>query len=202
MHHIGFAEAEPELDMAAPRRKSTTPKAAAPAVLLAGVSVSQIETPETPESSAMAQAGQVTKDHPMADAFESVTAPTTEAFKAGYEKLTAGMAGAAEHSKANMEAMAASAKIAAEGVKEATELSLAYAKTAGASFVETAKSLGGVKSLQEAVELQADFARSTMTTYFAEFTKISDVLLGAMKESAKPLSERASAMMSAAQAAR
>ncbi len=138
----------------------------------------------------------------MSDKIESVITPTAEAFQAGYEKLQASFGDAFVHSKANVEAMTASAKIAAEGIKQASEISLAYIQSSAALATETAKSLGGVKSLQEAVEIQADYAKSAMSTYFAEFTKVSDVMLGAMKESVKPISERTSAVWSSIQSAR
>lgn len=138
----------------------------------------------------------------MSDKIESVITPTAEAFQAGYEKLQASFGEAFVNSKANMEAMTSSAKIAADGVKQASEISLAYMKSSAALATETAKTLGGVKSLQEAVEIQADYARSAMSTYFAEFTKVSDVMLGAMKESVKPISERTSAVWSSIQSAR
>ncbi len=138
----------------------------------------------------------------MSDKIESVITPTAEAFQAGYEKLQASFGEAFVHSKANLEAMTASAKIAAEGVKQASEISMAYLQSSAALATETAKSLGSVKSLQEAVEIQADFAKSAMSTYFAEFTKVSDVMLGAMKESVKPISERTSAVWSSIQSAR
>jgi hypothetical protein len=138
----------------------------------------------------------------MSDKIESVITPTAEAFQAGYEKLQASFGDAAVHAKANMEAMTTSAKIAAEGMKQASEISMAYLQSSAALATETAKSLGGVKSLQEAVEIQADYAKSAMSTYFAEFTKVSDVMLGAMKESVKPISERTSAAWSSIQSAR
>lgn len=138
----------------------------------------------------------------MSEKIESVITPTAEAFQAGYEKLQASFGEAFVHSKANVEALTASAKIAAEGMKQASEISLAYLQSSASLATETAKSLGGVKSLQEAVEIQADYAKSAMSTYFAEFTKVSDVMLGAMKESVKPISERTSAVWSSIQSAR
>ena len=138
----------------------------------------------------------------MSEKIESVITPTAEAFQAGYEKLQASFGEAFVHSKANLEALTASAKIAAEGVKQASEVSIAYLQSSATLATETAKSLGGVKSLQEAVEIQADYAKSAMSTYFAEFTKVSDIMLGAMKESVKPISERTSALWSSIQSAR
>ena len=138
----------------------------------------------------------------MSDKIESVITPTAEAFQAGYEKLQASFGDVFVHSKANVEALTASAKIAVEGMKQASEISMAYLQSSAALATETAKSLGGVKSLQEAVEIQADYAKSAMSTYFAEFTKVSDVMLGAMKESVKPISERTSAAWSSIQSAR
>jgi hypothetical protein len=138
----------------------------------------------------------------MSDATSPFTAPNTEAFKAGYEKLQATFADLSGHNKATFEAFGESAKISAAGLKSASEISLAYSKAAAEAAAATAKTLGTAKSLHEVVEIQADYAKSAMASYFAEFTKVSDVLLGSMKDSVKPISERLSATMSAMQSAR
>lgn len=161
---------------------------------------SSLET--TPDSRPRAEHQEKAPMTSKSTSFETVFAPTTEAFQAGYEKLQTAFGDAYSHSKANVEALTSSAKIAAEGVKQASEISLAYVQASAAQATEVAKSLGSVKSLQEAVEIQADYTKNAVATYFAEFTKVSDVLLAATKESAKPISERASALWSSIQSAR
>jgi hypothetical protein len=47
--------------------------------------------------------------------------------------------------------------------------------------------------------VQADFTRGALDAYIGEFNKITDVFLTAMKASAKPISERASASWAAVQ---
>jgi hypothetical protein len=137
----------------------------------------------------------------MSEKIDPIITPTAEAFKANFEKFQASFGDVATHSKANLEALSTSAKIASEGLKKASELSMAYMQSSAALATQTAKSLSGVKSLQEAVEIQADYAKTAMGNYFAEFTKVSDVMLGAVKESVKPISERTSALMSSIQSA-
>jgi phasin family protein len=138
----------------------------------------------------------------MSETVEQVTAASTAAFKEGYEKLQAAAAEMTSHSKANLDALIAAAQTSGKGLEEATSVSVAYAKAASEKAMETAKSLGAVKSLQEAVEIQADYAKSALETYFAEFNKVSDILLTATKEATKPISERTSAVVQAMQAAR
>ncbi|GIU66172.1 PHB granule-associated protein phasin2 [Candidatus Phycosocius spiralis] len=132
---------------------------------------------------------------------DSKFTPTSEVFKASFEKLQANLGDLATHGKANLEALSTSTKIASEGLKKASELSVAYLQSSAALATQTTKNLSSAKSLQEAVEIQADYAKTAISTYFTEFTKVSDVILGAVKESVKPISERTSAWISSVQSA-
>ena len=64
------------------------------------------------------------------------------------------------------------------------------------------KSLAGAKSVQEAMELQTTFAKSAMEAYIAQMTKASEIVSASIKDSMKPLNERASAAVEKFQAAR
>jgi hypothetical protein len=61
-----------------------------------------------------------------------------------------------------------------------------YAKKsmeAGSAFVEK---LFGVKSLDKAIEVQSDFAKSSYEGFVASATKIGEIYANAAKEAAKP----------------
>jgi hypothetical protein len=126
-------------------------------------------------------------------------AAANEAFKSGFEKLktSSGMMG--EHTKANMEAMMESSKITLKSFEDAGAIAAGYMKSATESAGAAFKSLSGAKSIQEVVEVQADYTRSALDSYFAEFNKVADVFLGAMKAASKPISDRASASFAAMQ---
>lgn len=129
-------------------------------------------------------------------------AAANEALKSGFEKMKATSSILVEHNKANMEAVAQSTKITLKSFEDAGAISAAYMKSATEKATIAVKAMSSSKSIHEAVELQADYVRGALDSYFAEFNKVADVFLGAMKASSKPISERASATMSALQAAK
>jgi phasin family protein len=138
----------------------------------------------------------------MTDTIETLKAQTTTAMKDGYEKFQAALGEVSTHSKANLEAVMASSQTVGKGLEEVAGLTTAYAKAAYEKGAEAFKSLAAAKSLQEVVEVQADYAKTSTESFFAQFNKVNDVLLSAAKEAAKPLSDRTAALVEAMQAAK
>jgi hypothetical protein len=134
---------------------------------------------------------------------ESTTAApmkaANEALKSGFEKMTSAGTAMSQNNKANLEAIMESSKITLKSFQEAAAISTAYTKTATEKATAAMKSLTAAKSIQEAVEVQADYTRGALDAYIGEFNKVTDVFLTALKASAKPISERASASYSAMQ---
>lgn len=90
----------------------------------------------------------------------------------------------------NLEAMMKCGQIWASGMQD---LSRQMAATAQASFEETVstmKALGGVKSLKDAVDLQANLARSTLEKSFAESGKFTDASFRLAEQTLAPLTAR------------
>jgi hypothetical protein len=138
----------------------------------------------------------------MSKTVEDMAAAPAAAMNSGYEKFQSMTASLAEHNKANLEALTDATKISFKSFEDAGSITSAYAKSATEKAVVAMKAFGGSKSIQEAVEVQADYTRGALDDYFAQFNKVADVFLGAMKASSKPISERVSATMSAMQAAK
>jgi hypothetical protein len=130
---------------------------------------------------------------------EDMTAAPKAAFKSGFEKLQTSSTAMAEHSKANLEAIMEATKINMKSLEDAGSIATAHVKTASEKASAAIKTLASSKSIQEAVEVHADYTRVALDAYFADFNKIADVFLGAMKASAKPISERVSASYTAMQ---
>jgi hypothetical protein len=126
----------------------------------------------------------------------------TDALKGNFSKMQEASTKLAEHNKANMEAVMESSKITFKSFEDAAAITTAYTKDATQKAGVAFKALAGSKSIQEAVEVQADYTRGALDGYFAEFNKVADVFLGAMKAASKPISDRASASFSALQAAK
>jgi phasin family protein len=152
----------------------------------------------------------------MADAAETMTAASTkmkataeqytaagaQAFKDNVEKSLANLNELNAHSKKNLEAMVASATAATKGAESLGAQVMAFSKAAMERQVEAAKALTSARSVQEAVELQTAYAKSAMETYMAELNRATETVSATMKDSLRPLNERATAMMETFQAAR
>ncbi|HEY9235482.1 MULTISPECIES: phasin family protein [Phenylobacterium] len=133
---------------------------------------------------------------------EQFTTAGNVAFKDAIEKSLAQLNEFNAHSKKNLEAMVASVTASTKGVEALSAQAMAYSKKAMEDQVAAAKSLSGVKSFQEAVELQSAYAKSALDAYIAEVSKMSDIVTASMKDSVKPLNERVTAAVERLQAAR
>ena len=133
---------------------------------------------------------------------EQFTAASSVAFKDGVEKSLAAMNDMNAQSKKNLEAVVASATASAKGAETLGAQAMAFSKAMFESQVAAAKSLSGAKSLQEVVELQTAFAKTSLETYMSEFGKMSETLSNSVKESMKPLNERVTATVEKLQAIR
>ncbi len=133
---------------------------------------------------------------------EQFTAASNVAFKDGVEKSLAAMNDMNAHSKKNLEAVVASATASAKGAETLGAQAMAFSKAMFESQVAAAKSLSGAKSIQEVVELQTAFAKTSLETYMSEFGKMSETVSASVKESMKPLNERVTATVEKLQAIR
>jgi phasin family protein len=133
---------------------------------------------------------------------DPITAATTTAFKDGVEKTLTALNDANALSKKNLEAVVASVTAATKGAEALGAQAMAYSKTAFETQMSAAKSLSGAKSVQEAIELQTNFAKTAMETFMAEMGKMTETMTASMKDSVKPLNERMTAAVERLQAAR
>lgn len=133
---------------------------------------------------------------------DQFTAASSVAFKDGVEKSLSAMNDMNAHSKKNLEAIVASATASAKGAEALGAQAMAFSKAMFDAQVTVAKSLSGAKSLQEVVELQNAFAKSTLETYMSEFAKMSETFSTSVKESIKPINERVTATVEKFQAVR
>jgi phasin family protein len=92
----------------------------------------------------------------------------------------------------NVEAMVKAGQVWAAGVQD---ISKQMAATAQASFEETMstfKALSSVRSLKDAIELQASFARATMEKTLAESGRLTDASMKLTEQAMAPLTARVS----------
>ncbi len=135
-------------------------------------------------------------------ATEQFTTAGAKAFKESVEKSLSTLNELNAHSKHNIEALVASATATAKGAESLGAHVLAYSKSAVEHQVETAKALSAARSVQEVIELQTAFAKSSLETYITEMNRASEIFSATIKGAFRPLNERATAVVETLQAAR
>ena len=138
----------------------------------------------------------------MRDTSDQFATAGAKAFKDGVEKSLAGLNDMSAHSKQTLEALVASATATAKGAESLGAQALAYSKTAVEGHVAAAKALTGARSVQEVIELQTAYAKSSLETYISEMNRASEILSATVKGAFRPLNERATAVVETLQAAR
>ncbi len=112
--------------------------------------------------------------------------------KEGMEKAMRTAEELVSFGQGNLEAMLKSSQIWAAGVQD---LSKQMAASAQASFDETMstfKAMGTVKSLKDAMDLQATLARATMEKTLAESGKLTDASFKLTEQAIAPITARVS----------
>ena len=141
-------------------------------------------------------------DKIMRESMEKASAMTDHAFKEGVEKSMTALNDLNAQSKRNLEAVVESVTAATKGAETLSNEAMAYTKKAVEGQVEQAKALSGARSVQEVVELQTSYAKTAMEAYIAQMNKAAEIMSGVVKESFRPLNERATALMETMQSAR
>ena len=101
-----------------------------------------------------------------------------------YEELTS-------LTKGNVEAVVKSGTIVAKGAEEAGKQVAAFTQSSLEKNAANGKALLAVKTIQELVELQASFTKSSFEAFVAETTKLQELSVKIANEALAPLSERA-----------
>ncbi len=95
--------------------------------------------------------------------------------------------------KDTIEAVIASSNVVAKGVEELGQEIAAYAQLAAEKNIETAKQLFAVKSVQDAMDLQATWAKAAFDGFLAESAKLQDLSLQVSTKAAEPISKQVNA---------
>jgi len=128
------------------------------------------------------------------EAFESMTAASSETVRENIDRSLAALSEVQAFGKQNVEAFIASATATQKGFEELSTRTVAFQKQAVQNHVEAAKSLMTSKSVQEFVEKQNDYAKSSFEAYVAELTSLSQLVSGFTKDAMQPLNERVNAV--------
>jgi len=125
-----------------------------------------------------------------------------QAFKDGVEKSLAAFGEASTYSKKNLEAVISSVTAATKGAETLGAQAMAFSKKSIEDQVSAAKTLASAKSVQEVVELQTSFAKTTLEAYMAQMNLMTETVAASVKESLSPINERVTALVERVQAAR
>jgi len=128
------------------------------------------------------------------EAFEQVTHVSSEAVRENFDRGLAALSEASAFGKQNVEAWVASATAAQKGIEAISARSVAFSKQALENHVAATKSILTSKSVQEFVEKQNDYAKSSFEAYVAELSSFSDLFSGVAKETFQPINERFNAV--------
>ncbi|MEE2566840.1 phasin family protein [Hyphobacterium marinum] len=136
------------------------------------------------------------------DTIQTMTSAGNEAFREGFEKSLKSVNEINAFSKDNMDAVMASATAAGKGIETLNANAVAFAKKSMEDTVSATKAMTTAKSVQDMIEVQADFMKSSMDAYLAEINKATDLYAGAVKSSLKPLNDRVAATVEMVQSQR
>ena len=124
------------------------------------------------------------------------------AMEKGMEQMTKGAEGfmkaaeeATEFSRGNMEAFTKAAQTWAVGTQDLARQVMALAQGMTDHSLEGAKALAAVKSLNEAAEIQAKFAKAAMEKAVAESAKMQEAVFKLTEQAVAPISARMTVAM-------
>jgi phasin family protein len=124
---------------------------------------------------------------------EKMTAASNQAYKDSVEKTLTALNEVSAMSKSNVEAVVESMTAATKGAETVGAQALAYSKKSWDDAVAAAKTLSGAKSVQEVIELQSKYAKSSMEAYVSEMNQMAETLSASFKDTFKPINARVTA---------
>ncbi|MEM6498534.1 MAG: TIGR01841 family phasin [Pseudomonadota bacterium] len=95
-------------------------------------------------------------------------------------------------SRDGLTAATESARVSAKGAQELNTKAMAYVQEAMANGMEATKTVSSAKSVQEAMELQATFAKGAFDEYMKQCGEFANLYASMFKEAAEPLNAHAS----------
>jgi phasin family protein len=136
------------------------------------------------------------------ETIENMVKSSSDAMKQSFDRAAKGYDSLAAFNKATLEAFIQSANVATKGLETINAEALAYSKQALEDSVAAAKAAMTSKSIQELIEVQSDFAKSSFDTMVGQATKFGDLFMSVAKETAEPISGRTAALVELVQSSR
>jgi len=128
-------------------------------------------------------------------------AETVEAaFKDGFEKATKGYEQLIQFGKDTTEAMLKAAAAAGKGIETINTEVFSYSRQSVEDGVSASKALLASRTVQELMEVQADFTKAAFEGYMSELGKVRDLALDTAKAVSEPIQARMAAFADLVQA--
>jgi phasin family protein len=137
--------------------------------------------------------------HNTAETMDSAFQNGTETLKTGFDKAAQGYDRMVNIAKDNAEAFMQSAAVAGKGFETINAEVLAFSRQRMEGGVEHVRAIFGVKSMNEVIELQADYGRRAFEAYVSEITKLNQLVIETAKSAAEPIQARVAAVADMAQ---
>jgi phasin family protein len=128
------------------------------------------------------ETGQKNFEQAVTVAKDNMEKASAAAFK-GYDQFDS-------YSQANYDALTMSFGIVTKGFEDVSKAWFAYTQTSVDAGVDFSKKVIGAKSVNEIVDLQNDFAKSSFESFVAESTKLSEISVKTANEAIEPIKAR------------
>jgi phasin family protein len=136
------------------------------------------------------------------DTAEATFRNGVETAREGFERAAKGFDHLATFNRHNIEAFIRSANVAAKGFELINTEILTFSRQALEDSVAATKAVMSSKSLQEAVEVQSDFAKTAFDTYVGQVSKMGDIVQTVTRGAFEPFNDRVKAMVELVQTPR
>lgn len=135
-------------------------------------------------------------------AAERMNTAGNQAFRETIERSLSTLNQLNDVSRKNLDAVVQSMTAATKGAENLGSQAMTYGKSSMEQGAEAARALTAARSVQEAVELQTNYARTALEGYLGELNRMSETVANSVKESLSPINERATAAMETMQSQR
>lgn len=135
-------------------------------------------------------------------AMDSVAAVGSDMFKDGFERAMKSVSELNDFHKETFEAFVESAQTLTKGFETMSNEALGFNKKALEDTVAAAKTASTAKSVQDVIEANTDYMKSSFEAFIAQATKMNDLFSSTMKDAGEPISERQTAFVEMAQSYR
>ena len=124
------------------------------------------------------------------NSFDAVGSATREQIEKASQNAYKSFEEISKLQKDNWDAVVASSQIWAKGAEVIGKAWMGLAQETLENAATAAKAMVGVKTLREAVDLQADFAKGNFDKFVAESTKLSETVVKVANDAMEPITAR------------